>query len=292
MQNVLIGCGQITWRNVAEEQVLAEIAQAGYEGAPAGPHKDRSTAATLALFRQHGLQPAPGYLGADFQDKAQEEKILARAQEYAQFAAAAGCTELYVAAGGFNNYVTRRGFTRSQISGHVKAEDAMTDEEYAQFAKVLNQVAEITLAQGVKSCFHNHVGSVIETREEIDRLFALVNRDIVFMGPDTGHLAWAGADVIQFCRDYAASIKTIHVKDVNAAVMREGVAAEWDYATFSAKGIWTELGQGCVDFPTVFQILQDAGFGGWIIVETDVTQLETPLKSAVVSREYLRSLGM
>ena len=292
MQNVLIGCGQITWRNVAEEQVLAEIAQAGYVGAPAGPYKDRSTAATLALFRQHGLQPAPGYLGADFQDKAQEEKILARAQEYAQFASAAGCTELYVAAGGFNNYVTQRGLTRSQISGHVQPEDAMTDEEYAQFAKVLNQVAEITLAQGVKSCFHNHVGSVIETREEIDRLFALVNRDIVFMGPDTGHLAWAGADVIQFCRDYAASIKTIHVKDVNAAVMREGVAAEWDYATFSAKGIWTELGQGCVDFPTVFQILQDAGFGGWIIVETDVTQLETPLASAVVSREYLRSLGM
>jgi inosose dehydratase len=98
--------------------------------------------------------------------------------------------------------------------------------------------------------------------------------------------------VIQFCRDYAASIKTIHVKDVNAAVMREGVAAEWDYATFSAKGIWTELGQGCVDFPAVFQILKDAGFGGWIIVETDVTQLETPLASAVVSRKYLRSLGM
>lgn len=291
MQNGLIGCGQITWRNVAEEQVLAEIAQAGYVGAPAGPSKDRSTAATLALFAQQGLQPAPGYLGADFQDKAQAEKILARAQEYAQFAAAAGYTELYVAAGGFNNYVTQRGLTRSQISGHVQPGDAMTDEEYTQFAKVLNQVAEITLAQGVKSCFHNHVGSVIETREEIDRLFALVNRDTVFMGPDTGHLAWAGADVIQFCRDYAASIKTIHVKDVNAAVMRAGVAAEWDYATFSAKGIWTELGQGCVDFPTVFQILQDAGFGGWIIVETDVTQLETPLKSAVVSREYLKRLG-
>ncbi len=288
--SLLIGCGQITWRNVAEEQVLAEIAQAGYAGAPAGPSKDRSTAATLAFFQHQGLQPAPGYLGADFQDKPQEAKILARAQEYAQFAATAGCTELYVAAGGFNNYVTRRGLTRSQISGHVQAEDAMTDEEYAQFAKVLDQVAEITLQQGVKSCFHNHVGSVIETREEIDRLFSLVNRDVVFMGPDTGHLAWAGADVVQFCRDYAASIKTIHVKDVNAAVLRAGVAAKWDYATFSAKGIWTELGQGCVDFPTVFQILQSAGFGGWIIVETDVTQLETPLESAIVSREYLRTL--
>ena len=69
MQNVLIGCGQITWRNVSEEQVLSEIAQAGYAGAPASPSKDRSTAETLAVFQKHNLKPAPGYLGADFWDK-------------------------------------------------------------------------------------------------------------------------------------------------------------------------------------------------------------------------------
>ena len=105
-----------------------------------------------------------------------------------------------------------------QIAGNVRPEDEMTAGEYQQFAKVLNQVGEITLAKGVRSCFHNHVGSVIETRAEIDRLFSLVDRDVVFMGPDTGHLAWAGADVLEFCRDYGASIKTIHIKDINQAV--------------------------------------------------------------------------
>jgi len=275
-----------------EEQALAEIAQAGYAGAPAGPKAGKSAAEVIATFAGYGLQPAPGYLGADYWDKAQEENILQRARDYAAFAQEAGCTELYVAAGGFNSYVTKRGLTRNQIAGHVKPEDAMSDAEFAQFAKVLNQVGEITLAQGVKSCFHNHVGSTIETREEIDRLWRLVDPNLVFMGPDTGHLAWAGADVIQFCRDYAGSIKTMHIKDVNKQVMDEGVAAEWDYRTFSDKGIWTELGQGCVDFPAVFQILNDAGFRGWIIVETDVTQLPTPLESAIVSRNYLRTLGL
>jgi inosose dehydratase len=292
MQNVLIGCGQITWRNVAEEQVLAEIAQAGYEGAPAGPREGRSPAETLALFARHGLKPAPGYLGADFWDKSKEEEILERAEKMAQFAQEAGCTELYVAAGGFTSYVTRRGLARSQLSGHVKPEDGMSEAEYAQFASTINRVGEITLAHGVKSCFHNHVGSTIETRQEIDRLFALVDRNVVFMGPDTGHLAWAGADVVQFCRDYASSIKTMHVKDVNPRVLAEGVPAGWDYRTFSDRGIWTELGEGCVDFPAIFKILDDAGFSGWIIVETDVTQLPTPLESAVVSRNYLRRLGL
>lgn len=290
MPNLLIGCGQITWRDVPEEQVLAEIAQAGYIGAPAGPKKDTSAAEVIALYTRYGLKPAPGYLGADYWDQSQEASILQRARDYAGFAKAAGCTELYVAAGGFTNYITQRGLSRMQIAGNVKAEDAMTDAEYAQFARVLNQVGEITLAQGIKSCFHNHVGSTIETREEIDRLWALIDPSLVFMGPDTGHLAWAGADVIQFCRDYADSIKTMHIKDVNQQVMDEGVAAEWDYRTFSDKGIWTELGQGCVDFPAVFQILKDASFSGWIIVETDVTQLETPLESAIISRKYLQKI--
>jgi inosose dehydratase len=291
MTTLLIGCGQITWRGVPEEQVLAEIAQAGYVGAPAGPKKDASAAEVLALYAHYGLKPAPGYLGADYWDQSQEAAILQRARDYASFAKAAGCTELYVAAGGFTTYTTKRGLTRMQIAGHVKAEDAMTNAEFAQFARVLNQVGEITLAQGVKSCFHNHVGSTIETREEIDRLWSLIDPSLVFMGPDTGHLAWAGADVIQFCRDYADSIKTMHIKDVNQQVMAEGVAAEWDYGTFSNKGIWTELGQGFVDFPAVFQILEDAGFSGWIIVETDVTQLATPLESAIVSRKYLQKIG-
>lgn len=290
--NLLIGCGQITWRDVAEEQVLAEIAQAGYVGAPAGPKPNQSAAEVTAAFTHHGLKPAPGYLGADYWDKSQEAAILQRARDYAAFAKAAGCTELYVAAGGFNNYVTKRGLTRMQIAGHVKPEDAMTDAEYAQFARALNLVGEITLEQGVNICFHNHVGSTIETRAEIDQLWSLIDPSRVFMGPDTGHLAWAGADVIQFCRDYADSIKTMHIKDVNQQVMNEGVAAEWDYGTFSDKGIWTELGQGCVDFPTVFQILEEADFSSWIIVETDVTQLATPLESAIISRNYLRTLGL
>ena len=168
----------------------------------------------------------------------------------------------------------------------------MSDAEFKQFAKVLNQVGEILLEQGVKGCFHNHVGTPIETRAEIDQLFSLVDRNLVFLGPDTGHLAWAGDDVTQFCKDYAASIKTVHLKDCNPVIRAQGASAEWDYATFSQHGIWTELGQGCVDFPTLFGILADANFSGWLIVETDVTQLASPLESAQVSRAYLKGLGL
>jgi inosose dehydratase len=168
----------------------------------------------------------------------------------------------------------------------------LTDAEYQAFADTLNRVGEITLREGVRSCFHNHVGSVIETREEIDRLLALADPALVFLGPDTGHLAWAGADPVAFCRDYAARIKTIHVKDVSEAVRARGAAEGWDYGSFTKNGIFAELGEGDVDFPAIFAILREAGFAGWVIAETDVTQKPTALESATISREYLRSLGL
>ena len=144
----------------------------------------------------------------------------------------------------------------------------------------------------MRSCFHNHVGSVVETREEIDRLFAMVDRDAVFQGPDIGHLLWAGADPVQFCKDYAADIVSVHVKDIALDVLQKGVEALWDYGQFSEAGIFAELGEGGVDFPAILDILKTAGYVGWIIVETDRTTKPTAFESAKISRSYLASLGL
>jgi inosose dehydratase len=296
MEGIQIGCGQITWsagaaRPASEDEILAQIAQAGYDGAPAGPREGRTAQETLALYAKHGLKPAPGYMGAEFWQAEQKEAILTQARRLARFMSEVGCTELYVAASGFN-YVTPGGLSRRQVAGHVSPEDALSADEFKQFAEVLNQVGQITLQEGVSSCFHNHVGSVIETRAEIDRLFSLLDPNVVFMGPDTGHLAWGGVEVIEFCRDYADRIKTMHLKDINPQVMEVGRAQKWSYQTFAAEGIFAELGEGFIDFPAVFEILQGANFQGWLIAETDVTQKQTALESATISRNYLKTLGL
>jgi inosose dehydratase len=300
LNDILIGCGQITWIRFTvngaewldpEEQVLAQIAQAGYDGAPAGPERGRTAQELLDLYGRYGLRPAPGYLGTAFWNRERREEILGRVRQHAEFAQAVGCTELYVAPGGFD-YVTGSGKTRRQTAGHVRPEDSLTDDEFQTFAEVLNDAGKIALEYGVRICFHNHVGTVIETREEVDRLLSLTDPNLVFLGPDTGHLAWAGADPVAFCRDYASRIKTVHIKDISAEVRDRGRAAEWDYGTFSDNGVFVELGEGCVDFPAIFDILQGAGFSGWLIVETDVTQKPTPLESITISRNYLRSLGL
>jgi inosose dehydratase len=281
-----IGCGQITWpRTTPEEEILAEIAQAGYAGAPGDARSaERTPQEILDLFGRFGLRPAPGYLGGNFWNPDQADALVHAAADKARLMRELGCTELYVSA---NLTPERRA-----ASGHVGPGDMLDAAGFANFAATLNRVAEATLREGVRTCYHNHVGSFIETREEVDRLFALVDRSLVFLGPDTGHLAWGGADVVQFCRDYADSIKTIHIKDIDPGVRSQGVAAGWDYATFSQHGIFTEIGEGLVDFPTIFAILSDANFSGWVITETDVTQQPTALDSATISRNNLRRWGI
>ncbi len=299
MAAITIGCGQITWGQFRqangepwpEERVLAEIADAGYAGAPAGPRAGRTAAETMALYVRHGLRPAPGYLSGLFWEPDQRASLLEQARVHGAFAAELGLAELYVAASGFD-HLTPRGLTRRQVAGHVAPEDALDGDQYRRFAEVLNEVGAITLGHGVRSCFHNHVGTVIETRDEIDRLLALVDPAVVSLGPDTGHLAWGGADPVAFCRDYADRIRTLHLKDIDASVLRRGQAAGWDYHRFTGEGIFTELGDGDVDFPAILDLLRGAAFSGWAIVETDVTRRPTALESATVSRRYLRTIGV
>ncbi len=287
----LIGCGQLTWKNVDADQVLAEIAAAGYDGAPGSLSTDRTPDEEIAWFASHGLKPAPPYYSARWWLPEEEEAILAAAPEVARRTRELGCDVLYVAATGMEQ-AAPSGRTRRDAAGKVTAADAMSDAEFAQFGRVLSRFAEATLAEGVTSSFHPHVGTVIETADELDRLLANVSTDALALGLDTGHIAWAGDDPVAVCNRYLDRISTLHLKDVNDEIRRQGVAADWTYSQFAEAGVFAELGEGMVDFPAILTPLFDSGFDGWLVVETDITLKPTAKESAEISRNYLRSIGL
>jgi inosose dehydratase len=285
VDGIRVACASITWpRGYPRERLLAEIAEAGYAGTPVGPAGAESAAALLSDLAGYGLQPAPGYLGLEWWASERRGEQLERARREAAFHHELGLTEIYVAP---NLTPERRA-----ISGQVTAATATPSGELAKLADLLNEVGRATAAEGVRACLHNHVGSAVETRDEIDRLLGLVDPAVVFLGADLGHLAWASDDAAAFTRDHAARIKTLHLKDISPTVRAEGVAKKWDYRGFSDHGIFVELGEGLIDYPAVFVALRAASFQGWIVAETDVTQKPTALASAVASRRYLASLGV
>ena len=294
MTDLPIGCATMTWTNkpdatASEADILYDVAAAGYDGIPLARNDLRSIPEIVDVLRGHGLRLAPGYLGGRFWDVDHLEPLIDAARTLSRRLQQAGCFELFVAAGGA--YRTPGGSLRRDLAGRVGAGDGLTEAEYDQFARTLDLVAKAAEEEGIRICLHNHVGSVIETRREMEALLVRTDPKHVFLGPDTGHLVWAGDDAVAFCRDYADRIIGIHLKDIDPAVAECGRTKEWNYPAFKNAGIFAELGDGCIDFSAILQTLQSAKYTGWLIVETDFTMKATALESATISRSYLRELG-
>lgn len=284
------GCSTITWRlsghPASEEEMLRDIAEVGYAGVPAGFRDGERPEKVAELYRSFGLRPLAAYLGAAFHDPAQRAAVLERVRQHIDWSLALGMTELFVAESCFAE--------RFAVAGHQTANrsDQLTGSGYQYLADALNEVGRLCREQGVRACFHNHTGSYIETRDEFDRLLALTDPELVFIGLDTGHLAYGGGDVPDFAATYAPRIKILHLKDVHRDVLDETRRRKWDYHTAQANGLWAELGEGVVDFGAVFAQLGRAGFEGWAIVEIDRTTKPTPRDSIAACYAHLAGLSL
>jgi inosose dehydratase len=156
----------------------------------------------------------------------------------------------------------------------------------ATFAANLGGVALAMAAEGVRACFHPHVGTLVETEREVRYLLDHSDPRLLGFGPDTGHLFWAGMDPAVVIGDYADRVGAVHIKDVHGAVAAQARQDGVDYseATFR-RHLWTEPGRGDVDLAGVLDVLH--GHAGWWVVEVDVPDRTTPAHSAALSAAWV-----
>lgn len=282
----LAGSGITYRRQATPEQMYKEIASVGYKGTPVGYREGVDPADLKKTLASNGLEPAPGYLGAKYHDPAETQNILDLAKRQAAFAQALGLTELFVAENCFTE--------RFAVAGHETANraDQVSPDGYKVMADTLNKVGEICKQHGVAAAFHNHAGSYIETRDEFDKLLALTDPNLVFIGLDTAHLTYGGGDAADFARTYAPRFRALHLKDIYPNKLEDARKNKWTYHQAQENGIWAELGEGMVDFPGIFDALRKANFNGWAVVEIDQTTKATPLESLQICYKYLKSIGL
>lgn len=135
---------------------------------------------------------------------------------------------------------------------------------------------------GVRAALHNHMGTPVETQEQLERFLALCpSAGLVF---DTAHLAAMGGDAEKIASDYADRLQAIHVKD--------WLQTDPDAAVWHKRGRFCGLGRGNIgmDNLRVLKAATDKGYDGWIFVEHD-THLREPLEDLAESRDYLREGG-
>ena len=110
---------------------------------------------------------------------------------------------------------------------------------------------------------------------------------------DTGHHSYAGFDPVGFMKRHISRISYMHFKDIDPVVEEHVVANRTGFYDACGEGIFCNLGDGDVDFPSVRQILLDNQFDGWCTVEQDCDPEgdTSPVDDAKANRSYLQSIG-
>ena len=238
---------------LGSDRVLAEMREAGLTATELGPEGflPTDTDALTTLLNGYGLACVGGFVPVVlFKDDHDPLDDLAGPLE-SLVAAGAGVVVLAAAATGADGYDDR---------------PVLDENQWARLLSNLDRLAEVAAARGLRAVLHPHVGTMVETRAEVDRVLAGSRIPLCL---DTGHLLIGGTDPLALTRQVPDRIEHAHLKDVNAELAAKVQSGELTYTQAVAAGMYVPLGAGDVDIAGIVKTLEDNGYDGWYVMEQD-----------------------
>ena len=164
----------------------------------------------------------------------------------------------------------------------------MSATEWKKFAEGMNRLGEIANSLGMNLVYHHHMGTVVQTAEEVDRMMDMTSADKFSLLFDSGHLAYCGEDYIAVLKKHAKRVKHVHLKDIRPEVVAKVKKEKLSFLQGVREGAFTVPGDGCIDFAPIFEILDKSGYAGWMIVEAEQDPAKAnPLEYAIKARKYI-----
>lgn len=264
------------------EQCISEMALAGFTGSEVGNKYPKDTKVLKKALGLRGLQICNAWFSTYFTIKDEkaviEEFIRHRDFLYEMGAKVIGCSE--------------QGHSIQGLELPIYEEKPIfTDEEWNRLIKGYNRLAELAEEKGMKVSLHHHMGTGIQTPEEIDR-FMESTEDNVYLLFDTGHIYFSEGKqeaVDNLIDKYIDRIVHIHLKDVRREVLERVKAERWSFLKSVREGVFTVPGDGIINFDHVFDVIGKSGFEGWLVVEAEQDPaIANPFEYAIKARKFIR----
>lgn len=268
---IRIGANPIGWSNDDLPEIggdtplsvcLAEAKEAGFEGMELGNKFPREADALKAALAPYDLRCVGGWRSVELLKRdAKEEFALAKAHR-----------DLLKA---MNTSVFIVAETSNAIHGDrskpLSRRPQLTAQEWAPFCARMTELAAMLADEGLILCYHHHMGTIVETREDIARFMDRCGAPVTLL-LDTGHATWGGADPAELAKSYRERITHVHAKDVRPEIIAKAKAGDWSFLDSilgrgDELGTYTAPGDGAVDYVAVFEALK--GYSGWVIVEAE-----------------------
>lgn len=287
---IKLGIAPIGWTNddmpdlggeITFEQCVSEMALAGYEGCEIGNKYPKTVPELLDALDIRGLRIANRWFSSFILTKPFDE-VEKDFRETCSFLAACGAKRVGVSEQSHS--------IQGQLETPVfEAKYVMNDDEWRRFADGLSKLGVIAKEYGITLTYHHHMGTVVQTAAEIDRMMDMTDGESVYLLFDSGHLAYCSEDYMAVLGKYAQRIKHVHLKDVRPEIVEKVKSEHLSFLKGVRLGAFTVPGDGSIDFAPIFDVLDKAGYEGWLLVEAEQDPaIANPFKYAKAARAYIK----
>ena len=286
-----LGIAPIAWWNddleelsddVSLQECLRQASVAGFTGMETGRRFPMDMDELGLLLTKHSMSVCGGWFSGQLLDGDMDmEKD--RIAEQLDFFKAAGAPCLVY------------GETARSIQGIKSAPLAtkpkLTEAEIAAYGRKVSDFADWCVHNGMPLAYHHHMAAVIETEDELDLLMKHSSVPLLF---DTGHMAFAGGEVLRVIEKHHNRISHVHVKDVRRNVVDEINREQESFLDAVVKGAFTVPGDGSLDFEEIVKALAAHGYEGWVVVEAEQNpKISPPLEMAKKGhKELIRVMAL
>ena len=263
-----LGMSPISWSNddlpqlggeTPLEVCLSETRQAGFLGTETGGKFPKEPAALAAVLKDHDLALVSGWYSGTLISNDLDAELDRIADQLALFKAVGASVIVYGET--FNTVQNRQ-------EKPLTSRPRLADFDVAAYGRRLTALAEHCAAEGVPLTFHHHMGTAVETEDEIDAVMKATGEAVGLL-LDTGHLVFAGGDNASVISKHGARINHVHTKDIRGDILPTIDRDRESFLDCVLRGVFTVPGDGMIDYDDVMQRLYDVGYEGWVIIEAE-----------------------
>lgn len=287
---VKLGIAPIAWTNDdmpdlgkenTFEQCVSEMALAGFTGSEVGNKYPKDPEVLKKALELRGVEICNQWFSSFLITKPFEE-VEKEFRAQLAFLKAMGAKVI----GASEQSYSVQGQLDTPIFGH-KYE--MNDEEWDTFCTGMNKLGKIAKEEyGIALTFHHHMGTVVQSLAEVDRMMENTDPEYVSLLFDTGHFTYCGEDPLEVVKKYVHRIKHVHLKDIRPEVVEQVKKENMSFLAGVRAGAFTIPGDGCINYDPIFKVLEDAGYEGYMVVEAEQDPAKAnPLEYAIRARKFI-----
>ena len=287
---VKLGIAPIAWTNDdmpdlgkenTFEQCVSEMALAGFTGSEVGNKYPKDPEVLKKALELRGVEICNQWFSSFLITKPFEE-VEKEFRAQLTFLKAMGAKVI----GASEQSHSVQGQMDTPVFGH-KYE--MNDEEWDTFCTGMNKLGKIAKEEyGIALTFHHHMGTVVQSLAEVDRMMENTDPEYVSLLFDTGHFTYCGEDPLEVVKKYVHRIKHVHLKDIRPEVVEQVKKENMSFLAGVRAGAFTIPGDGCINYDPIFKVLEDAGYEGSMVVEAEQDPAKAnPLEYAIRARKFI-----